>query len=318
MLWPTSRTAWRRGEWRTHYGLRPRWNRVKRSLCPGCQDLWQNAAKYAIIALGDAVKAWRNDKQKNRFPRFAEADSLNVPRMKSSACHQPWSTTTWKKRSSSYDPAAHSLTSPQVHAAGRADPSTGAHQAPGNDSETPCCRICSCRFIPRSGDFAPFQAVIYLRAQFRAAGQGRQPVHAARPRECRRHRERGERGGERPSAGSCSNRRRERRLSQGNPSGPCGKGQSVPSAFGGPLSGGWHGVGQRRSSVERQLRIRSRTTGADAGSRSHSSASEDGSGDALFNSEDPVRTTGRVDTGGFDLRTPGNGPPAVAKEDRFT
>ena len=59
-----------KGEWRTHYALRPRWNQVKRTRYPWCQDLSQNAAKYAIIALGDAVKAWRCDRQKNRFPRF--------------------------------------------------------------------------------------------------------------------------------------------------------------------------------------------------------------------------------------------------------
>jgi len=59
-----------KGEWRTQYALRPRWNQVKRARYPWCHDLSQNAAKYAIIALGDAIKAWRNDRQKNRFPRF--------------------------------------------------------------------------------------------------------------------------------------------------------------------------------------------------------------------------------------------------------
>ena len=59
-----------KGEWRTHYELRRRWNQVKRTLHPWCQDLSQNAAKYAIVALGDAVKAWRSDNQDNRFPRF--------------------------------------------------------------------------------------------------------------------------------------------------------------------------------------------------------------------------------------------------------
>ena len=58
------------GEWRTHCASRPRWNRVKRTLYPWCQGLSQNAAKYAIIALGDALRAWRSDSQKNRFPRF--------------------------------------------------------------------------------------------------------------------------------------------------------------------------------------------------------------------------------------------------------
>lgn len=59
-----------RGEWRSHYELRPRWNRVKAGRYPWCRELSQNAAKYAIIQLGDAVRAWRSDRQKNRFPRF--------------------------------------------------------------------------------------------------------------------------------------------------------------------------------------------------------------------------------------------------------
>ena len=50
--------------------MRPRWNQVKQTRDPWCQGLSQNASKHAIIALGDAVKAWRNDRQKNRFPRF--------------------------------------------------------------------------------------------------------------------------------------------------------------------------------------------------------------------------------------------------------
>ena len=59
-----------KGEWRTHYELRPRWNQVKAGRYPWCKELSQNAAKYAIIQLGDAVRAWRSDRQKNRFPRF--------------------------------------------------------------------------------------------------------------------------------------------------------------------------------------------------------------------------------------------------------
>ena len=59
-----------KGEWRTHYELRPRWNQVKAGCYPWCKELSQNAAKYAIIQLGDAVRAWCSDRQKNRFPRF--------------------------------------------------------------------------------------------------------------------------------------------------------------------------------------------------------------------------------------------------------
>ena len=62
-----------KGEWRTHYELRPRWNQVKAARYPWCTALSQNPAKYAIIALGEAVKAWRNDRQQNRFPPAARS-----------------------------------------------------------------------------------------------------------------------------------------------------------------------------------------------------------------------------------------------------
>ena len=58
------------GEWRNDRTLRPRFNAVKFEMYPWARALCQNAAKYAIIAVGDAVKAWRNPKQTNRFPRF--------------------------------------------------------------------------------------------------------------------------------------------------------------------------------------------------------------------------------------------------------
>ena len=58
------------GEWRTHCALRSRWNRVMAARYSRCEELSQNAAKYAIIALGVAVKAWRSERQKNGFPRF--------------------------------------------------------------------------------------------------------------------------------------------------------------------------------------------------------------------------------------------------------
>ena len=58
------------GEWRNERTLCPHFNAVKFKAHPWARSLSQNAAKYAIIALGDAVKAWRNDRQANRFPTF--------------------------------------------------------------------------------------------------------------------------------------------------------------------------------------------------------------------------------------------------------
>ena len=46
------------GEWLTERTLRPRWNLVKGMIAPwGCK-LSQNAAKYAIIDLGQAAEGW--------------------------------------------------------------------------------------------------------------------------------------------------------------------------------------------------------------------------------------------------------------------
>ena len=46
------------GEWLGERSLRPRWNRVKELIAPWGAVLSQNAAKYAIIDLGQAVEAW--------------------------------------------------------------------------------------------------------------------------------------------------------------------------------------------------------------------------------------------------------------------
>ena len=46
------------GEWLTERTLRPRWNRVKGMVAPWGTELSQNAAKYAIIDLGQAAEAW--------------------------------------------------------------------------------------------------------------------------------------------------------------------------------------------------------------------------------------------------------------------
>ena len=67
------------GEWLTERTLRPRWNLVKRVIAPWARALSQNAAKYAIIDLGQASSRWgeyrRSMKQGIRcrlvgFPRF--------------------------------------------------------------------------------------------------------------------------------------------------------------------------------------------------------------------------------------------------------
>ena len=44
--------------------LRPRWNVVKRLIAPWCSRLSQNAAKYAIIDLGQAAAAWGEYRQR--------------------------------------------------------------------------------------------------------------------------------------------------------------------------------------------------------------------------------------------------------------
>ena len=46
------------GDWLTERTLRPRWNVVKGLIAPWGGDLSQNAAKYAIIDLGQAAEGW--------------------------------------------------------------------------------------------------------------------------------------------------------------------------------------------------------------------------------------------------------------------
>ena len=68
------------GEWLSERTLRPRWNRVKGMIAPWGTDLSQNAAKYAIIDLGQAAEAWGEYRRKVKagqrpgrrvgFPRF--------------------------------------------------------------------------------------------------------------------------------------------------------------------------------------------------------------------------------------------------------
>ena len=68
------------GEWLGERALRPRWNRVKGIIAPWGAQLSQNAAKYAIIDLGQAAEGWGKYRQKVKagqrpgrrvgFPRF--------------------------------------------------------------------------------------------------------------------------------------------------------------------------------------------------------------------------------------------------------
>ena len=68
------------GEWLSDRSLRPRWNAVKRIIAPWGRELSQNAAKYAVIDLGQAVVNWHEYRRKVKagkpagrrvgFPRF--------------------------------------------------------------------------------------------------------------------------------------------------------------------------------------------------------------------------------------------------------
>ena len=68
------------GEWLTERTLRPRWNWVKGMIAPWGAELSQNAAKYAVIDLGQASEGWGEYCRKVRagqrpgrrvgFPRF--------------------------------------------------------------------------------------------------------------------------------------------------------------------------------------------------------------------------------------------------------
>ena len=67
------------GEWLTERSLRPRWNLVKHFIAPWSSQLSQNAAKYAIIDLGQANSRWGEYRRRLKqgincrrvgFPRF--------------------------------------------------------------------------------------------------------------------------------------------------------------------------------------------------------------------------------------------------------
>ena len=67
------------GEWLSERSLRPRWNLVRSTITPWSRELSQNAAKYAIIDVGQAISNWREYGRKRKqgiscrrigFPRF--------------------------------------------------------------------------------------------------------------------------------------------------------------------------------------------------------------------------------------------------------
>ena len=71
---------WALGEWLSERTLRPRWSVVKKMIAPWGAELSQNAAKYAIIDLGQATTAWGEYRKRVKagqrtgrrvgFPRF--------------------------------------------------------------------------------------------------------------------------------------------------------------------------------------------------------------------------------------------------------
>ena len=69
------------GEWLNHQSLRPRWNRVKGIIAPWAAPLSQNAAKYAIIDLGQASAAWGKYRQRLKADRSA-GRRVGFPRFK--------------------------------------------------------------------------------------------------------------------------------------------------------------------------------------------------------------------------------------------
>ena len=59
------------GEWLTDKTLRPRWNVVKKFIAPWGAELSQNAAKYAIIDLGQAATSWGEYRKRVKSGRRA-------------------------------------------------------------------------------------------------------------------------------------------------------------------------------------------------------------------------------------------------------
>ena len=69
------------GEWLNHRALRPRWNRLKPMIAPWGAELSQNAAKYAIIDLGQAATSWGEYRKRVKSGRSA-GRRVGFPRFK--------------------------------------------------------------------------------------------------------------------------------------------------------------------------------------------------------------------------------------------
>ena len=69
------------GEWLTDKTLRPRWNVVKKFIAPWGAELSQNAAKYAIIDLGQAATSWGEYRKRVKSGRRAGC-RVGFPRFK--------------------------------------------------------------------------------------------------------------------------------------------------------------------------------------------------------------------------------------------
>ena len=83
MPWLIFKAGLDAGEWRREKALRPRFNSVKGTLAPWASLLSQNASKYAIIELGQAIdafaayrKAVKNGKERSqsRLPQIRRRD----------------------------------------------------------------------------------------------------------------------------------------------------------------------------------------------------------------------------------------------------
>lgn len=54
--------------------LLPMWQDARAPQYPSLDDACQNAAKYAVYALGAAIEAWQDDDRRNKFPRAHGSD----------------------------------------------------------------------------------------------------------------------------------------------------------------------------------------------------------------------------------------------------
>ena len=70
------------GEWLSEKFLRPRWNKVKHLIAPWASVLSQNAAKYAVIDLGQAVDNWSAYRKRRKVGQQPAGRRVGFPRFK--------------------------------------------------------------------------------------------------------------------------------------------------------------------------------------------------------------------------------------------